>query len=179
MRVAAFALLLGLSKAQDFKLIVDSKTPDYNIGMFWMGNAVGEGGVVLPEEGTETFVDAVAPKAKIAHQAKYGDRFIFRGPMGKDNGGFRCAVQIQKGMQKDGVDFPYSISFQAVGTEPAAGHLELQHGGSSADHKPEYLWINRGQQVAHLTEGKQEFVIRNSDRQPIVAFTLAEMKNEL
>ena len=151
--------------------------------VLWLGTKKGPAGaahVVGTGGGRETFLESISPGKKIAHTAKYGDRFVFRTA---EFGGFRAAVQVQRGASKrvDGrnVKFPYSFTFQAIGDEKSAGHLELQHGGNSPGSKPEFIWINRGQQVSHLTEGFQTFTLRNADRKDMISFSLMSLHGEL
>jgi hypothetical protein len=173
------AAALGLASAQDFKIIIESKSTQ-PLGMYWIGSAEGLEGAVVPKGGTENFIETIGSHQKIAHAANFGDRFVFRTT---EFGGFRCAVQVQRGVEKNvngaNVDFPYSLTMQAIGAEKHAGHLELKHGGGIDGSKPEFLWINRGQQVQHLTENKQEFTLRNTDRKDMISFTLADYNNEL
>jgi len=184
MRTATSLLgLFGLASAQDMKIIMENKSPGQDLGMYWLGTEEGPAGaahVVGTGGGRETFLESISPGKKIAHTAKYGDRFVFRTA---EFGGFRAAVQVQRGTGKrvDGrtVKFPFSFTFQAIGAEKSAGHLELKHGGNSPGSKPEYIWINRGQQVSHLTEGFQTFTLRNADRKDMISFSLMSLRGEL
>ena len=82
--------------------------------MYWLGTKKGPAGaahVVGTGGGREPFLDSISPGKKIAHTSKYGDRFVFRTV---EFGGFRAAVQVQRGTGKrvDGrtVRFPFSFT---------------------------------------------------------------------
>jgi len=96
------------------KIIMENKSPGQELGRYWLGTKKGPAGaahVVGTGGGREPFLDSISPGKKIAHTAKYGDRFVFRTA---EFGGFRAAVQVQRGTGKrvDGrtVKFPFSFT---------------------------------------------------------------------
>jgi hypothetical protein len=160
---------------KDFKIVFTNTGEPSGIQVYWVGNAVGTG-VVVPEDGSETFVANVGLNEKTAHLSKIGDSFVLRGPATKTDAGFRARVQVQAGAIHDGKEFPYKLVFQAIAREAQAGPIELKHRGTKG---AEFIWIEAGHFIAHYTQDNNPFELRDKSSKPQMSVVLFSVKNEL
>ena len=84
-------------------------------------------------------------------------------------------LRLDFGANKNNTLYPYVISFKNMHVDDRGGNkpLELQHGGS------EYIWIDGGNVITHLTGPIHEFHVKDATKEPLVTVSLWDEKDEL
>jgi hypothetical protein len=187
MKLACIALLAACVQAKDFKVVFENTGAISGLSLYWTGVKEGLGNEMPTnlsndeddteeQGGLESFQNFLGIGDKAGHMARYGSRFVVRGNDSADGPGFRAALQIQKGGETpEGVNFPYKIVITAIGASESdlKANVEFVHRGATGQ---EYMWIEPGHTIAHLTHGTQHnsFGLRDSNQTPQMQVTIFE-----
>ncbi|KAJ1447641.1 hypothetical protein M885DRAFT_542083 [Pelagophyceae sp. CCMP2097] len=165
LRFSALALLALVSAAPApaaFKLIVKN-TGNEDLGIYFMANL--DNGDLALYDGTEAFVDVVAPGASLGRYIAFNDTFTFRSGDMK----WRARVSFY---QHDDEDQPYKVSIHNIMTEDGAEPIELQH------HDEAFIWIDPSHHMTHSAAGGNAFSLRDLKHNDRVSFDVHTLDNE-
>merc|ERR1719424_342455 len=189
MKLTCVALCLAAcANAKDFKLIFENTGSISGFSLYWTGVKEGNGNQVpdslggIEQGGLEAFQSFLEVGDKAGHMARFGSRFVIRGKDTTSGPGFRAAVQIQKGHEKDGSEFPYTFVVTAIGHEDKAkATVEIVHRGQGGADSKAYRWVEPGHTVGQLTHGSafNAFELRDAKNSPVVKITLFDASDEL
>jgi hypothetical protein len=184
--IACIALLAACVQAKDFKVVFENNGAISGLSLFWTGVKEGLGNEIPTsftdgeeQGGLESFQNFLEVGDKAGHGARYGSRFVVRGRDSADGPGFRAAIQIQKGGETpEGDFFQYKIVITAI-EEDGEANVEFVHRGGATGQ--EYMWIEPGHTIAHLTDGSEHnsFGLRDGNQTPQIQVTIFEDEGEL
>lgn len=91
------------------------------------------------------------------------------------SGDMKSRVRLNFAGVPDNKDYPYSITFVNIHEDDRGGSkpIELQHGGS------EYVWIDGGNSLTHLTGAIHEFHVRTSLKDHFFTVNFWDKRDEL